>query len=191
MESHEDGVSVVVRRRIHPELQAPFEEWLAGVIEAASAFEGHQGAQVLRPRDPAEQDYVLLFRYETAQQLAAWQESDTARDWLERGLAFTRGELQIQKPTGLEFWFRPPPGAPQRPPARHKMVVATVVGLYPLILFVAPLFAAGLKFLPRPLSVLATTFSMVLLMTYLVMPLVTRTLSRWLAPRSPQSSRLP
>jgi len=176
----EDGVSVVVRRRIHPELQKPFEQWLAGIIDVASGFEGHLGAQVLRPPDPADQDYVLLFRYETAAQLAAWQTSETARDWLERGMAFTVGEVQIDKVTGLEFWFQVPAGAARKPPATYKMVVATVIGLYPLILFVAPVIAGQLSAVPRPVSVLATVFCMVLLMTYMVMPLVTRALARWL-----------
>lgn len=171
---------MVVRRRIHPELKEPFEEWLTGIIEAASAFEGHLGAQVLRPPDPSNQDYVLLFRYATPAQLAAWQESETARDWLERGKAFTRGEAQVQTITGLEFWFQVPRGSGHPPPAKHKMVVATVIGLYPLILFLVPIFAHNLQALPRPVSVLVTTICMVMLMTYVVMPLVTRALSRWL-----------
>ena len=183
MQGNEDSVSVVVRRRIRPELQDAFEEWLAGIIQAASTFNGHQGAQVLRPPDPANQDYVLLFRYATPQQLAAWRASDIARDWLKRGEVFTVGEAQIEQITGLEFWFQVPAGAATRPPAKHKMVVATVIGLYPLILFVAPAFTFALQLLPRPLSVLLTTFCMVLLMTYAVMPLVTRALSRWLFPR--------
>ncbi len=172
-------MSVVVRRRIHPELQEDFEIWLAGIIAAASSFEGHQGAHVLRPPDPANQDYVLLFRYRTPAQLAAWQDSETARGWLERGKVFTHGPLQIEKITGLEFWFDVPRDASGRP-SRHKMVVATVIGLYPLILYVAPVLADTLQSLPRPLNVLATVTCMVLLMTYAVMPAVTRALSRWL-----------
>ena len=183
MSREADSISVVVRRRIHPERQEAFEEWLTGVIEAASTFEGHQGAQVLRPPDPETQDYVLLFRYATPEQLAAWRESETARDWLKRGEAFTRGQAHIEQITGLEFWFQVPTGAGHRPPARHKMVVATVLGLYPLILFLVPIFAAGLRFLPRPVSVLVTTLCMVLLMTYVVMPIVTRGLARWLFSR--------
>ena len=180
---HDESVSVVVRRRVDPERIAAFEEWLSGVVAAAAGFEGHQGAQVLRPPDPATQDYVLLFRYATPSQLAAWQESKTARDWLKKGEAFTVGAAHVEKITGLEFWFQVSAGAAKSPPARRKMVVATVVGLYPLILFVAPLLADLLGALPRWIAVLLSTVSMVLLMTYAVMPVVTRVLSRWLFPR--------
>lgn len=183
MTSEDAGVSVVVRRRIDPGRAQDFETWLAGVIEVASSFEGHQGAQVLRPENPATQDYVLLFRFATPVQLRAWKTSDTAGTWLKKAEAFTR-DLHIQKLTGLEFWFRVPGAAiGRRPPPRPKMVVATVVGLYPLILFVAPVLAGALGPLPRPLAVLVSTFIMVLLMTYAVMPMVTRALSRWLFPQ--------
>jgi len=180
MDEQDDGVSVVVRRRVHPARLDDFERWLPGIISAAKQFEGHQGAQLLRPPDPANQDFVLLFRYRTAAQLAAWQESDIARDWLKRGEDFTVGDVHIEKVTGLEFWFDAPgrPGAGR--PSRPKMMIATVVGLYPLILLVAPQLTDLFGALPQPLAVLASTVCMVALMTYVVMPIVTRTLSRWL-----------
>ncbi|MEO1334785.1 MAG: antibiotic biosynthesis monooxygenase [Myxococcota bacterium] len=177
--NQDDAVSVVVRRRIHPERQDEFEKWLAGIIEAASKFEGHQGAQVLRPPHPETQDYVLLFRFATPAQLAAWRGSETAKDWLARGEVFTRA-LHIEQLSGLEFWFRVPSSAGRRPPPKYKMVVATVLGLYPLILYVAPILASNLQMFSRPLATLVSTLCMVLLMTYAVMPLVTRTLSPWL-----------
>jgi antibiotic biosynthesis monooxygenase (ABM) superfamily enzyme len=126
-----------------------------------------------------EAGYVLLFRYETPEQLAAWQSSETARDWLERGMAFTVGEVQIQKLTGLEFWFQRATEAAHGPPAR-KMVIATVAGLYPLILFVAPQLAKLFGPLPGALATLSSVTVLVLMMTYAVMRLVTRALSPWL-----------
>ncbi|MEM1415278.1 MAG: antibiotic biosynthesis monooxygenase [Myxococcota bacterium] len=182
MSKEHEGVSVVVRRRVDPARTEDFEAWLAGVIDVASGFEGHQGAQVLRPGDAATQDYVLLFRFATPAQLKAWETSEDARTWLKKAEPFTR-DLHIERLTGLEFWFRAPGGGGRRPPARIKMAVATVVGLYPLILFVAPLLAGVLAPLPRPLAVLGSTFVMVLLMTYAVMPVVTRALARWLFAR--------
>ena len=70
-----------------------------------------------------------------------------------------------------------------RPPPRHKMVVATVVGLYPLILFVAPRLARLFEPLPSALATLSSVTILVLMMTYVVMPLVMRGMSRWLFPR--------
>lgn len=183
MTEADEQISVVVRRRIHPELQHEFEEWLAGIIESATRFEGHQGTQVLRPPDPAEQDYVILLRFDTREQLDAWRDSEIGRSWLKRGEAFTRGSAHIEHITGLEFWFRIPAHAASSPPPKYKMATATVVGLYPLILFVAPHFSNALDFLAHPLNVFVTVVCMVIFMTYLIMPVVTRSMARWLFAR--------
>lgn len=181
------SVSVVVRRRIRPELQDEFETWLEGITHAASAFEGHQGAQVLRPPDASTQDYVILFRYQTPAQLDAWQASEQRAEWIEKGHRFTLGQAHVEHLTGLEFWFHAPSWATTKPPPRHKMAVATVVGLYPLVLLVAPRVSALLPVSSHALNVLITTSTMVLLMTYAVMPTVTRILARWLFSKAPQN----
>ncbi|MEO0321484.1 MAG: antibiotic biosynthesis monooxygenase, partial [Myxococcota bacterium] len=158
--TEQEGVWVGGGGRVDPARTQEFEAWLAGVVDVASTFEGHQGAQVLRPGEPATQDYVLLFRFATPEQLQAWETSEVARTWLKNAEPFTR-DLHIERLTGLEFWFQTR-GPAKRPPARIKMAVATVVGLYPLILFVAPVLARVLAPLPRTLAVLGSTFIMVL-----------------------------
>ena len=63
------------------------------------------------------------------------------------------------------------------------MAIATVVGLYLLILFVCRASNA-LDFLAPPLNVFVTVVCMVLFMTYLIMPVVTRSMARWLFARA-------
>ncbi len=173
-------VTVVVRRRVPRERAEAFEAWLRGVIAAASQFEGHLGASVARPVDPSRQDWVTIFRFDSIEHLAAWERSEIRAEWLAKAAPLTEGEATMEKVTGLEFWFSLPHHAASKPPPRHKMALATVVGLYPLILFVAPNLGSLLTEWPRPLATLASTAMMVALMTWLVMPLVTRALSFWL-----------
>jgi uncharacterized protein len=82
----------------------------------------------------------------------------------------------------LETWFDlpGPDAAPRPPPPRWKMWLVSLVALYPLVV----LFQWALA--PRvegwPLAAKAAVFPLVLLttMTYVVMPLVSRVLRRWL-----------
>ena len=127
MTEHDDGVSVVVRRRVRPDRIDDFERWLTGIIDASTQFDGHQGAQILRPPDPANQDFVLLFRYRTRAQLDAWQTSEVAREWLALAEDFTVGQVQIERVTGLEFWFNVPGVSAGSAPSRLKMATATVI----------------------------------------------------------------
>lgn len=177
----DDGpVTVIVRRRVHPEMAGEFERWLADVNALASSFPGHLGVEVARPAEPAAQDYVLVFRFDSRENLAHWEESPERARALARAEPFTVGTPTVERVTGLEYWFTLPGDAARRPPPRYRMAIATVAGLYPLVLFLAPAIARVLAPLPGGIGTLVSTSVMVGLMTYAVMPLLTRAFAFWL-----------
>src|SRR3712207_5970408 len=65
-------VTVTVTRRVKPGREAAFEAWLHGVIQAATAFPGHRGANVFRPADPEHPEYVLVFQFARQADLDRW-----------------------------------------------------------------------------------------------------------------------
>jgi antibiotic biosynthesis monooxygenase (ABM) superfamily enzyme len=84
--------------------------------------------------------------------------------------------------TGLEGWFTLPaqPGAP--PPPAYKMAILTWVTIFPLITVVVAASAPLIGPLPLVPRLAVTTLVTVSLMTWVVMPRVTRLLHRWLYP---------
>lgn len=177
-----DGVTVVVRRTIRPDATQAFEAWLRGVLVVASQFEGHGGVEVIRPAPgAASQDWVLVFRFDEAAQLEAWNASPERAEWLAKVEPMTLS-VGIETVTGLEYWFTLPDDAAAVPPPRWKMATVTVVGLFPLVLWVAPLLGRVFGALPGPLATLATVVVMVGLMTWVVMPLLIRLFRPWLFP---------
>lgn len=170
-------MTVVVRRTLRPGASEAFEKWLRGIIDAASAFEGHGGVEVIRPTPGQGQDWVIIFRFSTAQQLAAWEASEERRRWLEEVEPLTLSS-SVEKLSGLEFWFTLP-RAPA--PPRWKMAVVTLLGLFPLVLWVSPALLELLAPLPHPLAVLIVVGVLVVLMTWGVMPALVRLLRSWLS----------
>ena len=87
-------------------------------------------------------------------------------------------EEKVSVLTGLETWFTRPsrPGEPA--PPRYKMVAVTWLAVYPLITLILVLFGPLLSLLPM----LVLTAVMVTLMTYVIMPRMTRLFSSWLYP---------
>ena len=69
-----------------------------------------------------------------------------------------------------------------KPPPRWKMWLASFLGAYPLVVIFQALVAPSLE--DWPLLVRSAMFPLILLslMTYAMMPLVTRVLHRWLYP---------
>jgi hypothetical protein len=178
--AQQDTVTAAVNRRALPGHERELETWMDGVVDACSAFEGFLGADIIRPSNPRTDDYVLIYRFASPGGLAAWDASDVKGEWLRRAEPHTSGEVRRQVDTGLEYWFTSP-GAPAARPPVWKMAVVTWLAIFPLsylaFTFVVPLLTHWSAVL-RSMVVAAL---LVLAMTYIVMPLMTRLLAPWLA----------
>lgn len=180
----EGPVTVIVNRRVKPGTEQWFEEWLHGIIAESMRFPGHLGVNVIRPPNAATGDYVLIFRFDTYAHLRAWEESPIRAEWATRAEQFTVGKLHIRRVTGLEHWFDAP--GQTAPPPRHKMVLVTVLGIYPLLILLVPTLRSLLHGLPELIAALVSALILVCLMTYVVMPLLTRLLAPWLFSKPPR-----
>jgi antibiotic biosynthesis monooxygenase (ABM) superfamily enzyme len=62
------------------------------------------------------------------------------------------------------------------------MVIVTLLAIYPLSTLLPPLLLPFLGFLPSLVRGLSVSVALVLLMTYAVMPIMTRLFAHWLFP---------
>jgi len=177
------SVTVCIRWKIKPDCEREFEDWLAGVGQAAAQFPGHQGLNVLRPAGPGSREYVYIFRFDSYPHLRAWEESQERRAWIARAQALTEGQAHKQVVTGLEYWFALTEVPAGSPPPRAKMAFVTLLAIYPLSLALPALLAPALTPVPALLRSLVISVLLILLMTYVVMPRMTRLFARWLYPR--------
>jgi antibiotic biosynthesis monooxygenase (ABM) superfamily enzyme len=177
-------VTTSVTRRVKPGHEEAYEAFLEGIIAAASRFPGYLGVEVFRPDGP-DDEYRTVYRFDGAGHLRDWLDSDVHQAWLERAEPHVIGPMRTQFLTGLESWFTLPgqPGAPPPPP--YKMALLTWLTIFPLItgvvIVLGPLIA-GIPLVPR-LGI--TTAVTVPLMTWVVMPRITRALRGWLYPKAP------
>ncbi len=65
-------------------------------------------------------------------------------------------------------------------PSRYKLFLLTWLAIYPLITGILFLFGNLLNLLPLPLRTLVLTGVLVYLMTYWLMPMLTKLFQRWL-----------
>jgi uncharacterized protein len=176
----DEPVTVLISRRVRRGREAEFERWLAEVRVAAVAFPGHQGATVIRPTDPARPDYVIVFRFDTPAHLEAWRRSEVRGRLMDRSAGLAEEPPQERTLSGMETWFTLPGGQILRPPPRWKMWLLSSAAIYPLINLVTLVATPFLGHLALPLRFLVTIPVMGALMTWLVMPFLTRRFSRWL-----------
>lgn len=175
-------VTVDVIQKIKPGYEAEFEQVLADLTQAAKAFEGHLGANIFRPSDRANPEYRIVFKFNRLSNLRQWEESAIRRKLLERAKQLTVGEGKWQTLTGLETWFTLATQQPIVPPPRYKMLTVTCIAAFPTLNIVNFLLQP-LKPLPLLLRSLTATVVLLTLMTYVVMPRMTKLFAGWLYPK--------
>jgi uncharacterized protein len=176
-------VTAVASRRVKPGREAEFEEWVMGILAAANEFPGYLGSEVLRPSDdPDDDEYKIVFRFDHASNLHAWETSEERKRWLRRSRPLLHEKEEVHVLTGLETWFTLPskPGEPA--PPRYKMAIVTWLAVFPVVAVIFSLFGQWLNLLPTLVRTLVFTAVMVTLMTYVIMPRMTRLFSFWLYP---------
>lgn len=177
-------VTVLIARRVAPSSVAAFEAAMQGMLTAAEGFAGHLGGQLIHPEecgDAAEPLlYHVVFAFDNEAHLAAWQDSAERAHWLAQVLPHTVGAQQLHRVTGLDYWFAAPHSTTRAAPPRWKVASVTWLGIFPTVLLlfltVAPLLA-GWPLVPR---IAVITVLVVLIMTWVVAPRLTRWLSPWL-----------
>jgi antibiotic biosynthesis monooxygenase (ABM) superfamily enzyme len=181
-ETGTQAVTVCISVQARQGRERDLENWLEEVGRAASQFAGHQGLTVLQPAGSGSAEYVYIFRFDTYAHLKQWEDSEERRLWVGRLNKLTEGKARKQVLTGLEYWFTLPDAATMPPPPRYKMVIVTLLAIYPLSTLLSSLLTPSLGFLPFLVRGLPVSIVLVLLMTYVVMPVMTRLFARWLFP---------
>jgi uncharacterized protein len=178
----EGPVTTTVTRSVRPGHETAYEEFLEGIVGAAGRFPGYLGVEVFRP-GAGGGEYRTVYRFDSSENLRRWLDSDERATWLERAEPHAIGPMRTQFLTGLESWFTLPgrPGTPSPPP--YKMALVTWITIFPLITGLVVALEPLLEDLPLVLRLGITTAVAVPLMTWVVMPRVTRLLRGWLYPR--------
>lgn len=174
--------TVVLSRRIKAGKEAEFRAWIADFNGVMATYPGHLSGQVVPPVEGAQAEWVFVYTFDTPQNLRAWLESEDRHQWLEKAEPLVASQGPAQLISGLEqlFGLLPPDVAP--PPPVWKVAVSVMAGLFPLTLFNMVFLAPLTWSWPLVPKALFTATLMVILMTWVVMPGVTRLLKPWLYP---------
>jgi antibiotic biosynthesis monooxygenase (ABM) superfamily enzyme len=182
-----EPVTVVVTRRVKPGREADYEAWLAQLQAEARGLPGYLGVTTQRPPPAGPREYTSVIRFDSIASLRAFERSELRQRSLAEVAGIVEADAVWQQLTGLEFWFTPPAGTVVPQPSRPRMALVMIAVVFGLVLVIGGAVNAVAALLPYPLSyplrLLLTITIEVLLMTYWLMPQITRRLARWIYPR--------
>lgn len=181
----EGPVTFAIARRAKSGKTEEFERWLDDIIHEAMKFKGHMGVNIIHPLDMSNPEYVIILRFDNFKNLENWEKSEIRKKWIEKGKDLIEGKAKMEKQTGLEFWFTPASArastaVEQQQPPRYKMAIVVTGIIFVLVSTLLPQVEQATVGLPVLLSTFVGVAIMVLLMTYVIMPSVTRLLRPWL-----------
>jgi uncharacterized protein len=177
-----EGVTVVVTRRVKAGREADYEAWLARLLEHVKAMPGYLGISVQRPAEGGPREYSVVYRFDSVESMRAFEESPARREAVAEVGQYVESDATWRKLTGLEFWFTAPPGTVTPQPSRFRMAVVMIVVVYVFVLILSPLVSLIMPNAMFQIRLFVAIAIEVMLMTYVVMPRLTRWLARWIYP---------
>ena len=174
-------VTRIARRRAQPGQEASYEALVREMFQHMRANRGFLGAELLPPHE-AGGDYQVVVHFASEADLAAWDACPARADLHRRMREVAEAEPDYRRLSGLEAWFAAAVVPASMHPPRARMALVTWLGIFPTVSFflwfVAPHLNA-LPFLPR---VGLLTGLIVMTMTWVVMPPLTKLLRGFLNP---------
>jgi antibiotic biosynthesis monooxygenase (ABM) superfamily enzyme len=179
------NITVAVTRIVRPGKEAAFEQALEGFVRRSLDKPGQLGVHLLRPpAGSGSREYGLLRRFANEAARDAFYQSPLFSEWSATVEPLVEGPPRYQAVTGLEGWFTLPGQHSIVPPPRWKMAVATLLGVYPTSLLLGVAVVPFTHALPKLIQTLVIATCMVALLTWVVMPNVTKLIHSWLHPKS-------
>ncbi len=184
----EHAVTVLISRNARAGCEAEFERVTQTMMQVAAGFDGYLGAQLIHPGDDPEVDdamYHVVLAFDRQASLDAWHDSPERQLGLAAAAPLIDGVPRIKPVSGLGLWFR----TDQPSPPRWKVAVVTWLGICPTVYILFLLTGDLLQSWSLPLRTIILTLAVVVLMTWIVAPQLTRLFRPWLfSPRSQKPS---
>lgn len=177
----EEITALIIEHTIKVGEEKRYEKWTADILEAVSQSPGYLGREVF-PAAGAGKPYTIIVRFQSQAHSNKWLESPVRRAFVAQiNNVIETGDKTTIK-AGIDVWFTPESAA-QKPPA-YKQFLLTWAAIFPLSIIVPLLLSPLVEILPilkaQYVAGLIGTGVITALMTYLIMPNLTRWMHGWL-----------
>lgn len=173
----------IARRRIRPGHESAYEALVGEMFQQMQACKGFLGAELIPASEP-DGEHQVIIRFSSEDALSNWDASAERSDLLARMRKLADSDPEYRRLSGLEAWFTPAVVPATMHPPRARMALVTWMGIFPTVSMVLwliePLLRPYLPFLPK---VALLTGLIVVTMTWVVMPRLTRVMRGFLNPR--------
>lgn len=173
-----DPVTAVSSVRVLPEHADAYRALHDELVGRIARFPGFRRSEVFEPVAGVQDDTVVLFSFDERAQLEAWLGSAERREILDRMAPLVEGERVVNVVGGFAGWFGPDTAGPQV--RRWKQAATVLLALAPTSVAINVVRHAVAPDLAMVPAVLLGNVVTVPILTWVLMPTLTRWLGGWL-----------
>jgi len=183
-----EPIQVAIMRTVKPGHEAEFEQALHTFVQKSLNLPGQMGVNIIRPAPGGgSRQYGIIRKFANREALFAFRASPEYLAWNQLTVQLTEGSGHAEVLNGLETWFTLPVEN-LAPLPKWKMAIATYLGVVPVIMTLALTLGPRIRSWNFVLNNLVFNACVVVLLTWVVMPLITRALHGWLHAKSSKNS---
>jgi uncharacterized protein len=180
------SASLVVEHTVPKGKGFAFRRWHGSLTRSAKRSKGYIRTDLYPPVKGSQLTWYSIIHFDSPENLNQWLKSSDREELIEAGQKVFESYQFKSFATGLEGWFSRKTGSEQLgsgPPA-WKQNLAVVLGLYPVVMIQSMLFTTFgiMKHWSPASSMLVNNLITSSILTWLVMPFVTRLIQFWLQP---------
>jgi len=181
--SKDAAITVCITRTVKPGREAEFERALHDFVQRSLTLPGQHGVHIMRPAPgDGSREYGIIRKFVDHDAVMAFRTSAEYLEWNQLAVELTEGNGRTEELTGLESWFTLPGAAVHALP-KWKMAIATFIGVFPVAAVLGMTLGPVIHTWNFILRNAVFNACVVILLTWVVMPFVTRVLHGWLHPR--------
>lgn len=176
MGAGDDPVTAVASFRVRAGHEEQFERDYDEVINSIESFDGFLRAQLFPPVEGVQDDTVIVFSFQSREQLDVWLASEVRANVLARLDHHVDGERQVNVVGGFGGWF----SLGEASVKTWKQASVVLLALYPTVLALNEILGWLIPDVPYLLAILIGNILSVALLSWVLMPRLTRLLDGWL-----------
>jgi len=180
-----NAVTVLINRTVPATQGNVFLGTLKDLLRDFDRFPGTSGSMVFRQEAAGSVEFSILQQFAGKAEHDAWVGSPGFSRWCREVAPPKPTPGHVHRYAGMEAFFVSAQ-APDAPP-RWKMAVLLMIAVYPPSLVLSIWGAPALARLPVLAGTFLTSVLMVFLMTYVLVPILTKLFQSWLQPGKPRS----
>jgi uncharacterized protein len=174
-------VTAVITRNIKPGHEKGYDDWLRRYMMLENKVPGYLGTTIIAPGGNNSSVRYIINRFSDKVAMDAWESSAEALKLIEEANNYST--IHYTSATGLETWFSVPDLKAIVPPPRWKMAIVAFIGAFCISSIARYILGLYIGLSPL-LTNLLMNIILVLGLTYLMMPILSKLLRRWLYPKT-------